>query len=249
MKINNPFRRAVQALAATCGALFLLITAAVSPASAADSLTAGGALAPCTSLHSADGQYEAAMQCDGNLVVYGPGGPTWSSRTNGASGADLELQADGNLVIYASGHSPIWATGSTGANASLVMQNDGNLVLYGSGHALWASKATYEAAITWFYSRRGATNYEGQCELAAENAFGTSGRYPTARATWNARDHNFPYSSAPRGMLVFYDTSAAGHVAVSLGNGQVISTSVGGHIDIASVSYFQNPLGWGHTPW
>jgi cell wall-associated NlpC family hydrolase len=191
------------------------------------------------------------MQCDGNLVVYASPGHVaiWSSRT-GAGGSDLEVQGDGNLVIYQPGHVPVWATGTSGSPGALIMQNDGNLVLYaGTGQALWSSKASYEAAITWFYNHQGATNYEGLCELAIENAFGTSGRYPTAVANWNARDHNFPYTGAPRGTLVFYNTSPSGHVALSIGNGYVISSSAGGHIGVEPVSYFQNPLGWGHSPW
>jgi hypothetical protein len=219
-------------------------------ASAADRVGTGRSLGPCTSIFSASGRYEAAMQCDGNLVVYAPGHvPIWSSRT-GAGGSNLEIQGDGNLVIYRPGHVPVWATGTGGGNVFLIMQNDANLVLYsGSGQPLWASLASYEYAISWFYNHQGATNYEGLCELAVENAFGTSGRYTTAISNWNSRDHNFPYLSAPRGTLVFYNTSSAGHVALSIGNGYVISSSAGGHIGVVPSSYFQNPLGWGHSPW
>jgi hypothetical protein len=237
---------ALPALIALVG--FVVVTGAV-PAAAAASLNAGSALS-CSSLHSNSGQYEAAMQCDGNLVVYGPGGPIWSSRTNGTAGTSLEVQTDGNLVIYASGHVPVWSTGTTGSGASLVMQDDGNLVLYSSNGATWASKNSSESAINWFYDHRGATNYEGRCEAAVENAFGRSYVYTTAKANWDARDHNYPYSAAPRGTLVFYNTSTAGHVAISLGNGQIFSTSAsGGRIGISPIGYFQNPYGWGHSPW
>jgi hypothetical protein len=49
---------------------------------------------------------------------------------------------------------------------------------------------------------------------------------------------------------VFYKTSAAGHVALSLGNGTIASTSVdNSHIGIVPADYFQNPLGWAVSPW
>jgi hypothetical protein len=104
-------------------------------------------------------------------------------------------------------------------------------------------------AIRWFKHRIGSTSYEGRCELAVETAFGTSGQYVTARANWNARRKHYPYSEAPRGALVFYNTSRSGHVALSLGDGRVLSTSVGGRIGIAPIGYFQNPLGWAYSPW
>jgi hypothetical protein len=244
-----PRRLRWSAITALLALLGLVVVAGALPAAAASSLNAGSALA-CASLHSTSGQYEAAMQCDGNLVVYGPGGPIWSSRTNNTPGTSLEVQTDGNLVLYGSGHVPVWSTNTTGSGASLVMQDDGNLVLYSSNGATWASKANSEGAINWFYDHRGATNYEGLCEKAVENAFGRNAVYPSARANWNARDHNTPFSAAPRGTLVFYNTSASAHVAISLGNGRVFSTSAaGGRIDISPIGWFQNPLGWGHSPW
>ena len=56
------------------------------------------------------------------------------------------------------------------------------------------------------------------------------------------------WQNAPRGALVFYDTSSAGHVAISLGDGRVVSTSVGDRIGIVATGYFQNPLGWTDSP-
>lgn len=106
-----------------------------------DYLGGGGGLAAGTQLTSTDGRYEAAMQTDGNFVVYGPYGPEWSSGTSGA-GSRLAMQNDGNVVIYGANGSVKWTTG-TGGNpgAVLVMQNDGNLVLYGLNGVLWTSRA------------------------------------------------------------------------------------------------------------
>jgi hypothetical protein len=200
-------------------------------------------------LVSTDGRFSLVMQTDGNLVIYGPGGPTWSSNTAGSGGSRVVMQGDGNLVMYTAAGAPVFATNTRGAAAALVMQNDSNLVEYTSSGPVWASNDPSERAIQWFYNRIGNTGFEGRCELAVENAFGTSGRYATARANWNARSRQFPYSAAPRGTLVFYNTSASGHVAISLGNGKVASTSAGGRIGIVPINYFQNPLGWARAPW
>jgi hypothetical protein len=52
-----------------------------------------------------------AMQTDGNLVVYAPGGrELWTSKTAGNPGSRLEVQDDGNVVIYRPGNDPIWST-------------------------------------------------------------------------------------------------------------------------------------------
>lgn len=114
-----------------------------------------------------------------------------------------------------------------------------------------SSKA--DRAINWMLARRGTTAYQGRCERAVENAFGTSGRYPTARANWTARvrfgQARTPAAAAPRGALVFYSTSRRGHVAISLGGGKVVSTSVHGRIGVAPIAYFQHPLGWARAPW
>jgi GH25 family lysozyme M1 (1,4-beta-N-acetylmuramidase) len=114
-----------------------------------------------------------AMQEDGNLVLYAPGGHAiWASGTNGKEGAYLVVQDDGNTVIYAPGHSPIWAThtvrglpptpgcGLRGPPTVLtkgegvhscdgrfffVHQGDGNVVLYDKGKATWASDTSGRA--------------------------------------------------------------------------------------------------------
>ncbi len=110
--------------------------------------------------------------------------------------------------------------------------------------------AKSEAAIAWFESRIGSGAYEGRCETAVELAHGTINRYPSARADWLAQpDKHTDWQNAPRGALVFYNTSADGHVAISLGNGRVISTSIAHRIAVAPVGFLQNPLGWAPAPW
>jgi hypothetical protein len=53
---------------------------------------------------------KAAMQADGNFVLYGYDGvAVWATNTEGNPGAWLILQEGCNLVIY-KGRTPIWAT-------------------------------------------------------------------------------------------------------------------------------------------
>ncbi len=103
-------------------------------------------------LQSANGQYFAVFQTDGNLVVYrgtpaANGGAIWASNTGGkAPGGSVQMQGDGNLLVYAPGAAPQWASGTDGAGVNrpmtLIMQNDGNLVIYDSqgGEALWSTQ-------------------------------------------------------------------------------------------------------------
>jgi hypothetical protein len=53
----------------------------------------------------------AAMQTDGNLVVYASNGAVvFHTNTYNHPGARLELQSDSNLVIYAPNDTPLWHT-------------------------------------------------------------------------------------------------------------------------------------------
>jgi hypothetical protein len=112
-----------------------------------------------------------------------------------------------------------------------------------------ATNPKAEAAIAWLTARVGQNIYTGQCELAVELAFGVQSGYPSARANWSAQPVKHPdWQNAPRGALVFYSTSADGHVAISLGDGRVVSTSVNSGVGIVASGYFQNPLGWAASP-
>jgi ribosomal protein L24E len=114
-----------------------------------------------------------------------------------------------------------------------------------------AYTAKINAAVAWFEARVGQHVYTGQCEYSVELAYGLTSAYPTAYDNWLARpDKHADWWNAPRGALVFYKTSAAGHVALSLGNGLIASTSVdNSHVGIVPADYFQNPLGWAVSPW
>jgi hypothetical protein len=231
-------------------------------ASGEDTLYPGQTLTSGQNLLSQSGSYTLAMQSDGNLVEYDSSGrPLWASGTSNNPGTILIDQSDGNMVLVAPGNTPIWSTNTSGhTGTALTIQNDANIVAYAPGQiAIWASgsgttsNTKVEAAIKWFMDRIGSTSWEGLCEKSVENAYGTTARYRSARANWNDRirlgQALYPYSAAPRGALVYYNTSSNGHVSISLGDGRVVSTSVKGRIGIASISFFQNPLGWAYEPW
>lgn len=109
-----------------------------------------------------------------------------------------------------------------------------------------------ESAISWAYARRGSTAYEGWCLKFVANAYGRSAAgFASAKAHWNnavSTGRARYTSSPPRGALVFWNSwfngVNYGHVGISLGGGQVIATSVGGKVGVASLSYFSNYLGW-----
>jgi hypothetical protein len=90
-----------------------------------ESLTAGSVLVSC------DRRYILAAQTDGNLVVYGPSGATWSTWTDrigispmrpgygpATSGTFVKMQSDGNLVLYDSSTCNRTATSSSTATST-----------------------------------------------------------------------------------------------------------------------------------
>lgn len=105
----------------------------------ASTLTAGERLYPGQAIWSPNGTVGLHYQGDGNLVLYGPSGPLWSSDTHGTSGGFATMQGDGNFVVYDAGGQPVWATDTSGLpGAELRVQDDGYLVLYDAGNSvLW----------------------------------------------------------------------------------------------------------------
>ncbi|MGW6200356.1 CHAP domain-containing protein [Kribbella sp. NPDC055110] len=103
-------------------------------------------------------------------------------------------------------------------------------------------------AIAWFAARNGSTAYQGYCEKAVENAYGTTGIYASAIANWNdavrrGAAHRGDLNP-PKGALVFWNISAYGHVGVATGDGNFWATSVNSRIGKATLPYFSNYLGW-----
>lgn len=87
-------------------------------------------------------------------------------------------------------------------------------------------------AVDWAKSQIGQTHsgsrqWSGWCELFVENAYGTSGRYGSAATNYTARKNVGQINTdtnPPAGALVFYSWGSYGHVGISIGGGQVVST-------------------------
>jgi murein DD-endopeptidase MepM/ murein hydrolase activator NlpD len=108
-----------------------------------DTIAAQTTMAKDRYILSNDVRYFLAMQADGNLVLYGPGGkPRWASNTAGSGGTRVAMQGDGNLVVYTAADKPVWSSATNGQGASrAVLQDDGNFVIYrlSDGKPTWAS--------------------------------------------------------------------------------------------------------------
>lgn len=134
-----------------------------------------------------------------------------------------------------------FATTASAAPAAPVTVEDGTPASPGDG--------TIEGAIEWMDGHAGNTGWEGLCEMAVENAYGTTGVWPSAIAHWqgaidNGKAHPGNWD-APRGAFVYWNTSQWGHVGISDGNGGFYSSSVAGAIGHqGDKSYFVNYLGW-----
>ncbi|GAA0512912.1 hypothetical protein A8924_6200 [Saccharopolyspora erythraea NRRL 2338] len=108
---------------------------------------------------------------------------------------------------------------------------------------------TAEGAVEWFKSKQGDTSYEGLCEKAVENAWGTTGVWPSAIAHWqgavDAGKAHEGDTNPPKGAFVYWNISQYGHVGIADGNGGFYSSGIDGAIGHQdSLSYFGDYLGW-----
>jgi len=101
-----------------------------------------------------------------------------------------------------------------------------------------ATSAAAEKAIAWMATRSGSRQYDGLCLAAVYQAYLAAGKnitaglpygpsHDSAYSFWTVAGNKHPGDrNAPRGALVFFRSAvgAPGHVAISLGNGQMIST-------------------------
>ena len=167
----------------------------------------------------------------------------------GAHGGHVALPDAGSTTAelrLAAGHTTTPAVAPVGADATSASATVPELTKAAHRHQ---HDQKIENAIQRFESRIGTTRYEGYCERAVENAFGTQGHYGSAIQDWRSQDQHSDWRHAPRGAMVFYDTSSNGHVALSLGDGRVVSSSDHGHVGIVPVDHFRRPLGWAYAPY
>lgn len=115
------------------GACFaLVITCASSVSAFADELRVNEVLTVNHPLYSANHNYYALMQSDGNFVVYkndGSGKSLWSTGTNGSAAVKAIMQNDGNFVLYDAQMHPVWATYKYGNNNVFYVDDNGFAVV------------------------------------------------------------------------------------------------------------------------
>jgi hypothetical protein len=129
------------------------------------------------SVVSANQQFRATLQGDGNFVLYNPAGPLWHSHTNGQGVGPyrLCLQDDANLVLTDARNVVLWHTRTHGKGVPpfrLVTQDDAHLVLYDSqGTPLWFSRTNGNVAnMNSALSKSGQVptfSVESECEVVA----------------------------------------------------------------------------------
>ncbi|MFI7133668.1 hypothetical protein ACIBQ1_48885 [Nonomuraea sp. NPDC050153] len=100
-------------------------------------------LLPGQSLTSQGGRFRLIQQKQGNLVFYDGTTALWTSPTSGNPGAKAAMQKEGNLVIYTSDNKPLWGTPTAGNRGAylLLPESGGDLVLYSrDNEPLWSSR-------------------------------------------------------------------------------------------------------------
>lgn len=250
--------------AAAAGSLAQIAGAATAAdaSSIGSQLTAGGTLASGNSIQSPGGVYQFQMQADGNLVEYGPSGPIWATYTN-SPGAYLVDQTDGNLVIYpAQGGGAVWASGTNGqGQANLVIQDDGNVVDYKGAAAIWStytsggvSKLAASAAVAFArkqlgkpyqYGATGPNSYD--CSGLTHAAYASAGVSISRTSQQQYRQGQAVSAAAlqPGDLVFYYNSTSPSHVAMYIGNGQIIEAlKTGTNVRIDSINYPGPPVGY-----
>jgi hypothetical protein len=246
-------------VAAICGIGLTGVSLANAGTAQADRVAVNEQLNSGERITSPDGRYTLELQSDGNLVEYGPGHvAVWATGTSPGGGTIARLQGDGNLVVIAPGNRPVWASNTAGTQgATLELQNDANLVLYGTGHiAAWASSGIKPSNTAGDAAVAAAKSYLGRPYQYGGGHGPTPGGTPnvdcsglvryayyiaTGRdvlngtTTTQAKLSDVIAASAARpGDLIFY--SGNSHVAIYLGNGQMIEAPhTGANVRIVSI--------------
>lgn len=121
-----------------------------------------------------------------------------------------------------------------------------------SGNAPSCTSLREQRAINWARSMIGSMGYRNLCERFVENAFGTTGRYLSAKANMyqkiNSGQLHAGDTNVPAGALAFFKPSWQngyyGHVMLSIGGGQFISSGKTVHVTGLNTTAFGPYAGW-----
>lgn len=183
----------------------------------------------------------------------GTGYDAWSSRADGAS-VTIRCQTTGSSVTGTYGTSTLWdmiGNGGFVSDAYVLTGSDGRVThscVY-SGKPPRPNPRGRNAAISYEFARLGSTAEEGLCLHFQAAAYGWShSGWATAEigGDW-LTSHGYMHTTGtpPRGALVWYhNSSGTGHVVISLGEGKIIGSSVGGRVGVANYLYRSGYRGW-----
>jgi len=111
-----------------------------------------------------------------------------------------------------------------------------------------------ERAISWAMHRRGSHTWDHYClkfvsDCYAQGARASVHRYQTAKQAARALHASAHRNvNAPRGTWVFYDSTALGHVGISLGNGTMINDYGSAGVKIMRIKSAGHYIGWAAPP-
>jgi hypothetical protein len=228
------FGRRVRLLVAALAAAAVALTASPALAGSAGTVRTGDGTALTVRAAPGAGYYGYAGVGDGAAV-------------------DIACQVGGDTVGGTQGQSALWDQLAGGGFVS-------DAYVYTGSAGQVAPTCSYSAApprpnprgmddaINWEFQHLGATDYEGWCLAFQGQAFGwsyTGFESAYAEYQWLSANGQVNGGVPPRGALVWYSGAGGyGHVTVSLGGGNVIGTSVGGHVGVAGYNYLGSFLGW-----
>lgn len=183
----------------------------------------------------------------------GTGYDAWSSVADGHS-VTIRCQTGGSSVTGTYGTSTLWdmlGSGGFVSDAYVFTGSDGTVAhscVY-SAKPPRANPRGRNAAISYEFARLGSTAEEGLCLHFQAVAYGWShSGWSTAEVggDW-LTSHGYMHTTGtpPRGALVWYhNSSGTGHVVISLGEGKIIGSSVGGRVGVAGYQYRSGYRGW-----
>ncbi|WP_027346310.1 hypothetical protein [Hamadaea tsunoensis] len=183
----------------------------------------------------------------------GTGFDAWDTVADGSK-VTILCQTEGSQVSGTYGTSTIWdmlARGGFVSDAYVYTGGDG----YVTGKCDYvgapprANPRGINAAISWAFSHLGSSAYENLCLKFTGLSYGWSyTNWATAEVGGDYMvNHGYMHTSGipPRGALVWYhNSSGTGHVVISLGEGKIIGTSVGGQVGVDDYLYHSSYRGW-----